>query len=163
MTISSPQGSRLGPQLDSNILVRWKLSNLGNQILLPSQAYILPAGASSHWPSLYLSSPLSLRSGSSGTLVHPGTFLSINLVSSTHSPIPWLLALVSPVPSPALNTVLGIDSRLFPQDCIINLEEVGYSTGCTVWFFNRDCWASLGSQMVKNPPAMRENWVQSLG
>ena len=55
-----------------------------------SQAYILPTGASSHRPSLYLSSPLSLSSGSSWTLVHPGTFLRINLVSSTHSPIPWL-------------------------------------------------------------------------
>ena len=32
-----------------------------------------------------------------------------------------------------------------------------------MWFFNRDYWASLGSQMVKNPPAMRENWVRSLG
>ena len=24
-------------------------------------------------------------------------------------------------------------------------------------------WASLGAQMVKNPPAMWETWVQSLG
>ena len=24
-------------------------------------------------------------------------------------------------------------------------------------------WASLVAQMVKNPPAMRETWVQSLG
>ena len=25
------------------------------------------------------------------------------------------------------------------------------------------CWASLVAQLVKNPPAMRETWVQSLG
>ena len=24
-------------------------------------------------------------------------------------------------------------------------------------------WASLGAQLVKNPPAVREAWVQSLG
>ena len=24
-------------------------------------------------------------------------------------------------------------------------------------------WASLGAQLVKNPPAMRETWIQSLG
>ena len=24
-------------------------------------------------------------------------------------------------------------------------------------------WASLGAQLVKNPPAMRETWVRSLG
>ena len=25
------------------------------------------------------------------------------------------------------------------------------------------CWTSLVAQLVKNPPAMRETWVQSLG
>ena len=25
------------------------------------------------------------------------------------------------------------------------------------------CWASLVAQLVKNPPAMRETWVQTLG
>ena len=25
------------------------------------------------------------------------------------------------------------------------------------------CWASLVAQLVKNPPAMQETWVQSLG
>ena len=25
------------------------------------------------------------------------------------------------------------------------------------------CWASLMAQLVKNPPAMQETWVQSLG
>ena len=32
--------------------------------------------------------------------------------------------------------------------------------------FNRsytDCWASLVAQLIKNPPAMRETWVQFLG
>ena len=27
----------------------------------------------------------------------------------------------------------------------------------------QDSWASLVAQLVKNPPAMRETWVQSLG
>ena len=27
----------------------------------------------------------------------------------------------------------------------------------------RQPWASLVAQLVKNPPAMRENWVRSLG
>ena len=27
----------------------------------------------------------------------------------------------------------------------------------------RYCWASLVAQLVKNPPAMQETWVQSLG
>ena len=36
---------------------------------------------------------------------------------------------------------------------------------CTVWrillFISR--WAFLVAQLVKNPPAMQETWVQSLG
>ena len=34
-------------------------------------------------------------------------------------------------------------------------EELGYPLQYS--------WASLVAQMVKNPPAMRETWVQSLG
>ena len=34
-------------------------------------------------------------------------------------------------------------------------EGIGYSLQCS--------WASLVAQLVKNPPAMWENWVQSLG
>ena len=34
-------------------------------------------------------------------------------------------------------------------------EGIGYSLQCS--------WASLVAQLVKNPPAMQETWVQSLG
>ena len=34
-------------------------------------------------------------------------------------------------------------------------EEIGYPLQCS--------WASLVAQMVKNPPAIRETWVRSLG
>ena len=34
-------------------------------------------------------------------------------------------------------------------------EGIGYSVQCS--------WASLVAQMVKNPPAIQETWVQSLG
>ena len=34
-------------------------------------------------------------------------------------------------------------------------EEIGYPLQYS--------WASLVAQLVKNPPAMRETWVQSLG
>ena len=34
-------------------------------------------------------------------------------------------------------------------------EDIGYPLQCS--------WASLVSQMVKNPPTMRETWVGSLG
>ena len=34
-------------------------------------------------------------------------------------------------------------------------ERTGYSHQCS--------WASLVAQLVKNPPAMRETWVRSLG
>ena len=34
-------------------------------------------------------------------------------------------------------------------------EEIGYPLQCS--------WASLVAQLVKNPPAMQESWVSSLG
>ena len=34
-------------------------------------------------------------------------------------------------------------------------EGIGYALQCS--------WASLVAQLVKNPPAMRETWVRSLG
>ena len=30
-------------------------------------------------------------------------------------------------------------------------------------YIHKNCWASLVAQVVKNPPAMQETWVQSLG
>ena len=31
------------------------------------------------------------------------------------------------------------------------------------YFLLKHCWASLVAQLVKNPPAVQETWVQSLG
>ena len=36
-------------------------------------------------------------------------------------------------------------------------------SGLLGFLFPSTKWASLGAQMVKNPPTMRETWVQSLG
>ena len=38
-----------------------------------------------------------------------------------------------------------------------------HSTGQIFMLSLHDCWASLVAQMVKNPPAMQETQVQSLG
>ena len=38
-------------------------------------------------------------------------------------------------------------------------ESTGEGVGCPLQY----SWASLVAQLVKNPPAMRETWVQSLG
>ena len=37
------------------------------------------------------------------------------------------------------------------------------STGEGIGYPLQYCWASLVAQLVKNPPAMRETWVRSLG
>ena len=39
----------------------------------------------------------------------------------------------------------------------------GRSTGEGMGYPLQYSWVSLVAQMVKNPPAMRETWVQSLG
>ena len=39
----------------------------------------------------------------------------------------------------------------------------GKSTGEGIGYSLQYSWASLVAQLVKNPPAMRETWVQSLG
>ena len=47
------------------------------------------------------------------------------------------------------------DAGLIPGSGRSPGEEIGYPL--------QDSWASLGAQLVKNPPAMRETWVWSLG
>ena len=39
----------------------------------------------------------------------------------------------------------------------------GSSPGEGIGYLHQYSWASLAAQMVKNPPAMQETWVQSLG
>ena len=43
------------------------------------------------------------------------------------------------------------------------IPESGRSAGEGIGYPLQYSWASLVAQLVKNPPAMRETWVQSLG
>ena len=43
------------------------------------------------------------------------------------------------------------------------IPELGRSSGEGIGYPPQYSWASLVAQLVKNPPAMREIWVQSLG
>ena len=43
-----------------------------------------------------------------------------------------------------------------------SIPESGRSTGEGIGYPLQDSWASLVAQLVKNPPAMWETWVQSL-
>ena len=43
------------------------------------------------------------------------------------------------------------------------IPELGRSSGEGIGYPPQYSWASLVAQLVKNPPAMRETWDQSLG
>ena len=43
------------------------------------------------------------------------------------------------------------------------IPGLGRSTGEGIGYPLQYSWASLVTQLVKNPPTMRETWVQSLG
>ena len=44
-----------------------------------------------------------------------------------------------------------------------SIPRLGRSTGEWIGYPLQYSWASLVAQLVKNPPAMRETWVRSLG
>ena len=44
-----------------------------------------------------------------------------------------------------------------------SIPELERSAGEGIGYPLQHSWASLVAQLVKNPPAMRETWVQSLG
>ena len=44
-----------------------------------------------------------------------------------------------------------------------SIPGLGRATGEGIGYLLQDSWASLVASLVKNPPAMRETWVQSLG
>ena len=44
-----------------------------------------------------------------------------------------------------------------------SIPELGRATGEGIGYPLQYSWASLVAQLVKNPPAMRETWVLSLG
>ena len=43
------------------------------------------------------------------------------------------------------------------------IPGLGRSAGEGIGYLLQYSWASLGAQLVKNPPAMQETWVRSLG
>ena len=51
--------------------------------------------------------------------------------------------------------------------CIVrdpgSISGLGRSAGDGIGYPLQYSWASLVAQLVKNPPAMQETWVQSLG
>ena len=44
-----------------------------------------------------------------------------------------------------------------------SIPGLGRSPGEGIGYTLQDSWASLLAQLVKNPPAMQETWVRSLG
>ena len=46
--------------------------------------------------------------------------------------------------------------------CIYSYLKIQFNVKIYIESYEVD-WATLGAQMVKNPPAMQETWVQSLG
>ena len=44
-----------------------------------------------------------------------------------------------------------------------SISGLGRSPGEGIGYPFQYCWASLVAQLIKNPPAMWETWVQSLG
>ena len=44
-----------------------------------------------------------------------------------------------------------------------SIPRPGRSTGEGIGYPRQNSWASLVAQLVKNPPAMPETWVRSLG
>jgi len=43
------------------------------------------------------------------------------------------------------------------------IPGLGRSTGEGIGYLLQYSWASLVAQLVKNPPAMRDTWVRSMG
>ena len=49
------------------------------------------------------------------------------------------------------------------QETLVQFLDPGRSAGEEIGYPLQYSWASLVAQQVKNPPAMRETWVRSLG
>ena len=43
------------------------------------------------------------------------------------------------------------------------ITELGTSSGERIGYPLQYSWVSLVAQLIKNPPAMRETWIRSLG
>ena len=60
------------------------------------------------------------------------------------------------------NEIVGKESACNTGDPS-SIPGLGRSTGAGIGYPLQYSWASLVAQPVKNPPAMQETWVQSLG
>ena len=75
---------------------------------------------------------------------------------------------VSPLPAGSL-VLLGFPGSSADKESICNtgepssIPESGSYPGEGIGYPLQYSWASLVTQMVKNPPAIRETWVRSLG
>ena len=69
---------------------------------------------------------------------------------------------------------LDIDPKCFPDSSVgkesaynagdpSSIPGSGRSSGEGIGYSLQYSWVSLVTQLVKNPPAMQETWVQSLG
>ena len=65
--------------------------------------------------------------------------------------------------------ILGFPGSLAGKESACNAGDpvlipgLGRSSGEGIGHPLQHSWASLVAQLVKNPPAMRETWIQSLG
>ena len=60
------------------------------------------------------------------------------------------------------DSTVGKESSLNAGDPC-SIPGLGRSHGEAIGYPLQDSWVSFGVQLVKNPPAMREAWVRSLG
>ena len=86
------------------------------------------------------------------------TFPVASLIASP--PAPRLLPLASPAFAPGSSAGKESSCNAGDPSSILGL---GRSTGERIGYMFQYSWASLVAQMVKNPPAMWEIWVWSLG
>ena len=72
-----------------------------------------------------------------------------------------------PVPSPGLSQINKFSSAGKQSTCNVgdpgSIPGSGRSLGEGIGYPLQCSWASLLAKLVKNPPAMRETWVRSLG
>jgi len=77
---------------------------------------------------------------------------SVRYITHTHTHTNIYIYIYSGFPGSST----GKESACNAGDCSsIPGEGIGYPLQCS--------WASLVAQLVKNPPAIRETWVRSLG
>ena len=101
-------------------------------------------------------------SGSLRSFVYSSSVYSCHLflISSVSVRSILFLSFISPICFPAGSA--GKESACSAGDPGL-IPESGRSTGEGIGYPLQYSWASLVAQLVKNPPAVRETWVRSLG